>query len=116
VGLLRLVAYRSGRSLSPIEAIRLLGELYYLLAQRPRRAKEDIVYFRNFSVKVVENIESYGCTEDLSYPVLGLVEKTQGALGGGKTPEIDNTFILISNDQFALKWIPASQVEHVDLT
>lgn len=74
------------------------------------------MYFRNFSVKVVENTEGYGCTTDLSYPVLGLVDKTQGALGGGKTPEIDSTFILISNDQFALTWVPASAVEHVDLT
>jgi hypothetical protein len=74
------------------------------------------VYFRNFSVKVVEQTESYGCTPDLSYPVLGIVEKSQGALGGGKTPEIDSTFILLSNDQFSLTWIPGSHVEHVDLT
>ncbi len=56
----------------------------------------------------------YGCSNEMSYPVLGLSEKLK--IRRGKAAGINSTSFLIANDKYAFIWVPATDCEFVDLT
>lgn len=70
--------------------------------------------FRNFSIKIKNKEENFGCSEGLSYPVLSVSEKLK--VRQGKGIGIDSTSFLISNDSYEFIWVPANECEFVDLT
>lgn len=72
------------------------------------------MYFRNFSIKIKSNAEDFGCSPDLSYPVLTLSDRLK--IRRGKSLGIDSTSFLISNDSYRFQWVPAAECEFVDLT
>lgn len=74
------------------------------------------MYFRNFSINVKKNIAEYGTSENTAYPVLALWTAANGKKMGSNITDADNTYVLIANDTFALRWVPASVCEQVDLT
>lgn len=72
------------------------------------------MYFRNFSIRIKENAEDYGCTPEMSYPVLAASEKLK--VRRGRSIGIDSTSFLIGNDSYSFMWVPATECEFVDLT
>jgi hypothetical protein len=74
------------------------------------------MYFRHFSVKVIANISDYGVSKETSYPVLAIQTRGRGRRGNRELEKPENTLMLISNDAFKLKWVPATDLEQVDLT
>ena len=58
------------------------------------------MYFRNFSIRIKEKAEEFGCTADLSYPVLAASEKQK--VRRGRSMGIDSTSFLIANDSYLI--------------
>jgi hypothetical protein len=63
---------------------------------------------------MTEKAADYGCTNEMSYPVLAASEKLK--VRRGKSVGIDSTSFLIANDSYSFMWIPATECEFVDLT
>ena len=72
--------------------------------------------FRNFSIKVVENLDSHRVSEDMSYPVIAVETVLAGMNQNQKITDPENTYVLIGNDDYKMRWVPLSDCEFVDLT
>ena len=72
------------------------------------------MYFRNFSIRMPEKAADYGCSNEMSYPVISMSDKLK--VRRGKSLGIDSTSFLIANDSYSFMWVPATECEFVDLT
>ncbi len=74
------------------------------------------MYFRNFSVKITKNHDKHNTQSDVAYPVLAIHANTGGMGGANKITNPENTYVLIGDQDYLLKWVAISDCEQVDLT